>query len=708
MDFERMWRYHKERSGESKATVPRILLVLLIYSGGVFSVPVFVDDPSSVRSVVITEADIDLVCSTQDPSTIKWVRDGVALGPGDSTLNITKVSDRKSVLYVRRDDSAAIGLLLGASDFTCRANDTSQVASTNVFSFVLGRAPRISRQSTLTSPFFLQENQPLELFCVFSVNIVPSPAVVWRKRNGNRSLELNPTQDATGALERTVSLMLDGRRSQDGTYTCEARNSLGSIVSSLMVITVTYLDNLTISFTPSSRRVLEGNSVSVLAEVASNPPPYNITVSKGNTKKVTVTDTKTLNYAFQAKREDSGNYTITASQREGTISKELHLTVIGAPTGVQFSMSSLTNESFSYEWSIGSDGNSRIQNVTMCCSQTPIQVIEPTMCGRMSRTMTNLSKAMDTLGGLRPNTEYYCALFAYNEVGVTGSTAKRIRTKSAPGEANITCSSIQETSLFLTWTVFNGGDAIGSYIVRYQPTSSPTNWKSLTVDVTQTQLKNLTEQTSYDMEVEAANAYGTSIGRVTCSTQCEVLPEFLADTVVDVDEGQAFQLRVDNRCGGVRDVEVSLCSGESLQSEFSSHSSRVIWVNVTSLREPGDYCINVKVTTGSSSSVVTSTVSIPEPPSTSDDDINLLIIIIPCVVGAVLIIVVIVIIICCVRRNNKGEMTFEVRVEEVGMRHTEATTPGSESESKSRDVYASTDKSTSSVPEDDEGGNRKK
>ena len=29
-----MWRYHKERSGESKATVPRILLVLLIYSGG--------------------------------------------------------------------------------------------------------------------------------------------------------------------------------------------------------------------------------------------------------------------------------------------------------------------------------------------------------------------------------------------------------------------------------------------------------------------------------------------------------------------------------------------------------------------------------------------------------------------------------------------------------------------------------------------------
>ena len=202
-------------------------------------------------------------------------------------------------------------------------------------------------------------------------------------------------------------------------------------------------------------------------------------------------------------------------------------------------MSSLTNESFSYEWSIGSDGNSRIQNVTMCCSRTPVQVVEPTMCGRMSRTMTNLSKAMDTLGGLRPNTEYYCALFAYNEVGVTGSTAKRIRTKSgkhhfrltqsdierhdvviAPGEANITCSSIQETSLFLTWTVFNGGDAIGSYIVRYQPTSSPTNWKSLTVDVTQTQLKNLTEQTSYDMEVEAANAYGTSIGRVTCSTQC--------------------------------------------------------------------------------------------------------------------------------------------------------------------------------------------
>ena len=97
------------------------------------------DDPSSVRSVVITEADIDLVCSTQDPSTIKWVRNGVAAhGPGDSTLNITKVSDRKSVLYVRRDDSAAIGLLLGASDFTCQANDTSQVASTNVFSFVLG------------------------------------------------------------------------------------------------------------------------------------------------------------------------------------------------------------------------------------------------------------------------------------------------------------------------------------------------------------------------------------------------------------------------------------------------------------------------------------------------------------------------------------------------------------------------------------------
>ena len=110
----------------------------------ILGAPTFVDDPASLKKIyVASEEDVIVVCSTQNPANITWQggrgNSSVVYGPGNAELNVTQVTDRKSVLYVR--SSEAKGTLLTRGPFLCRARDraTFQERTTSLFQFLQGR-----------------------------------------------------------------------------------------------------------------------------------------------------------------------------------------------------------------------------------------------------------------------------------------------------------------------------------------------------------------------------------------------------------------------------------------------------------------------------------------------------------------------------------------------------------------------------------------
>lgn len=103
----------------------------------------FVENPASVIYIPPKGAgDLVAVCVTQNPARIS-IRsaNGASYKPGDSALNITQVTDRKIVLYVRSNDTQAINILDRRNGpFRCQAQDqtTSQISLTDPFEFVDG------------------------------------------------------------------------------------------------------------------------------------------------------------------------------------------------------------------------------------------------------------------------------------------------------------------------------------------------------------------------------------------------------------------------------------------------------------------------------------------------------------------------------------------------------------------------------------------
>ena len=73
-------------------------------------------------------------------------------------------------------------------------------------------------------------------------------------------------------------------------------------------------------------------------------------------------------------------------------------------------------------------------------------------------------------------------------------------------------------------------------------------------------------------------------------------PLELSDTRTVLEDGLALQLYVDDRCGDVVGFASQLCSGQHVQTTFSSITSQTFWVNITGI-ENDQHCIMTKATT---------------------------------------------------------------------------------------------------------------
>eukprot|EP00118_Oscarella_pearsei_P021089 m.234525 g.234525 ORF g.234525 m.234525 type:complete len:125 (+) comp40111_c0_seq65:1-375(+) len=84
----------------------------------------FVDGPFDAekgRIYIPPDGDLQLVCSTNTPANITWVAaTGDVHGPMQAFLNITQVTDRKSILFVRRSDPLATGILTVGGQFVVK------------------------------------------------------------------------------------------------------------------------------------------------------------------------------------------------------------------------------------------------------------------------------------------------------------------------------------------------------------------------------------------------------------------------------------------------------------------------------------------------------------------------------------------------------------------------------------------------------------
>jgi hypothetical protein len=118
-----------------------------------------------------------------------------------------------------------------------------------------------------------------------------------------------------------------------------------------------------------------------------------------------------------------------------------------------------------------------------------------------------------TIGGLTASTEYDFQVYAVNSAGngtpspVTNGTTTIV----APGTPSaLTAGAVTQTTAMMSWTAPSSGGPVSSYTLQYRVTGAGA-WSQLAgLTATSTTITGLTAGTSYDVQVAAVNAGGTS------------------------------------------------------------------------------------------------------------------------------------------------------------------------------------------------------
>lgn len=120
--------------------------------------------------------------------------------------------------------------------------------------------------------------------------------------------------------------------------------------------------------------------------------------------------------------------------------------------------------------------------------------------------------------GLTVGQTYDFRVYAKNYNGLSASpgTLTFANVQVAPSAISQVSSIIGSTQIYLSWTApRTGGSTITDYVVKYKLTSEPTTWTTF-ADGTSTNtfatVTGLTNGSSYDFQVFAVNAIGTSLG----------------------------------------------------------------------------------------------------------------------------------------------------------------------------------------------------
>lgn len=237
------------------------------------------------------------------------------------------------------------------------------------------------------------------------------------------------------------------------------------------------------------------------------------------TTTVTVSNlTASTEYDFQVIAVNSAGSSTPSTLANGTTT----IAAPGVPTAL--SAGTMTQTTAALSWAPPSTGGA-VASYTLQYRVT----------GSASWTqITGINGSSSTISGLTAATQYDFQVAAVNAGGTSAFTATTNATTlvAPPGlPTGLTAGTPTSSSQPLSWTIPSSGGAVASYSVRYS-LHGQNAWTTATgIVATSTTITSLAGNTSYDYEVQAVNAGGSSNWTAATTATTAVAPNYLLTPV---------------------------------------------------------------------------------------------------------------------------------------------------------------------------------
>uniref|UniRef100_A0A8D8SBW9 Titin n=1 Tax=Cacopsylla melanoneura TaxID=428564 RepID=A0A8D8SBW9_9HEMI len=352
----------------------------------------------------------------------------------------------------------------------------------------------------------------VSLECVISG--VPDPEIKWYK-DGTVIKSRNMTYENSVAKFTIVNCT----ESSIARYTCKATNEAGIAETSCNLLVQELPAIKLIDSNLKSQRLSVKSQWKVEVKYFGYPRPE---ISWRKNSAVLSTESKTCRIfideetstiaIYSVSREDSGTYTVTATNGAGSTSLDLSLQVLDKPSRPDtLAIQDVGVDSVTLAWTppLDDGGVSVTKYILEKCDKDKM------VWGKVTDVDADISSY--TIQKLKQNAEYMFRVVAQNPIGTSEPIESdvvnfktKFRVPSAP-QGPLGVIDVTETSLTIKWQPpeHDGGSPILDYSIEYKESSKKTYTKLATVTETCLPVKDLKKNSSYDFRITARNRVGT-------------------------------------------------------------------------------------------------------------------------------------------------------------------------------------------------------
>ncbi|XP_040266790.1 neuronal cell adhesion molecule isoform X2 [Bufo bufo] len=451
--------------------------------------------------------DGTLICRAHgNPApSITWLINGVAveLAPNDPS----RVVDGDTVIFTKVHERAS-------AVFQCNASNIYGYVLTNAFVNVLAERPRILSTKKV---YQVIADRPAMLHCKSFGS--PVPIIEWFKGVQASVLRGNDYFfHENGTLEVPVA-----QKDSSGTYTCVARNKLGT---DQKIIKLEVKEPTMIISQPEYRVVQRYGTASFECKFKHDPTLVADMMWLKNNSEMPVDD----RYTYEKERltiknvteKDKGMYTCVANTTLDSVSASAELSVV-EPTQpppvktdrpdppLDLELTDRSDRSVALSWVAGDDNNSPITEIIIeyedAMHQPGVWHVHSKVSGTETTATLNLS----------PFVNYSFRVIAVNEIGQSdhSESSERYMTKAAEPDTNpsgVKGLGTEPDNLVITWKPMKGFDSNGpglQYKVSWRQKDFDEDWTSVTVaNVSKYIVSGTPTFVPYEIKVQTLNDLG--------------------------------------------------------------------------------------------------------------------------------------------------------------------------------------------------------
>ncbi|XP_040266847.1 neuronal cell adhesion molecule isoform X13 [Bufo bufo] len=441
--------------------------------------------------------DGTLICRAHgNPApSITWLINGVAveLAPNDPS----RVVDGDTVIFTKVHERAS-------AVFQCNASNIYGYVLTNAFVNVLAERPRILSTKKV---YQVIADRPAMLHCKSFGS--PVPIIEWFKGVQASVLRGNDYFfHENGTLEVPVA-----QKDSSGTYTCVARNKLGT---DQKIIKLEVKEPTMIISQPEYRVVQRYGTASFECKFKHDPTLVADMMWLKNNSEMPVDD----RYTYEKERltiknvteKDKGMYTCVANTTLDSVSASAELSVVDRPDPpLDLELTDRSDRSVALSWVAGDDNNSPITEIIIeyedAMHQPGVWHVHSKVSGTETTATLNLS----------PFVNYSFRVIAVNEIGQSdhSESSERYMTKAAEPDTNpsgVKGLGTEPDNLVITWKPMKGFDSNGpglQYKVSWRQKDFDEDWTSVTVaNVSKYIVSGTPTFVPYEIKVQTLNDLG--------------------------------------------------------------------------------------------------------------------------------------------------------------------------------------------------------